>query len=94
MDIEAQLLHRFYIKKKKKKKRHVEQYDRPGIINVTAYLSRTYCGLARKAPGIDVSALRQQYACMIRWVDMSVRIGLINNNWPFLVIQDLTRAFG
>lgn len=91
MDIEAQLLHRCSMKKKKK--RHVEQYDRPGIINVTAYLSRTYCGLARKAPGIDVSALRQQHACMICWVGLSVRIGLINNIWTFLLIQDLTRAF-
>ena len=78
---------------RKKKKRHVEQYDRPRIINVTAYLSRTYCGLARKAPGIDVSALRQQHACMICWVGLSVRIGLINNIWTFLLIQDLTRAF-
>ena len=51
------------------------------------------CGLARKAPGIDVSALRQQHACMICWVGLSVRIGLINNIWTFLLIQDLTRAF-
>ena len=79
---------------RKKKKRHVEQYDRPGIINVTAYLSRTHYGLARVAPDIDVSALRQQYVCMICWVGQSVRTGLINNNWPFLLIQDLTRAFG
>jgi hypothetical protein len=66
----------------------------PQIIDASAYLSRTRYGLARKAPDIDVSALRQQYACMICWVDMSVRIGLINNNWPFLLIQNLTRAFG
>lgn len=76
------------------KKWHVEQYDMPQIIDASAYLSRTRYGLARKAPDIDVSALRQQYACMICWVDMSVRIGLINNNWPFLLIQNLTRAFG
>ena len=76
-----------------RKKRHVEQSDMPQIINVSAYLSRTYCGLARKAPCIDVSALRQQHACMICWVGLSVRIGLINNIWTFLLIQDLTRAF-
>ena len=93
MDIEAQLLHRCFMKKKKKK-RHVEQTDMQQIINVSAYLSRTHYGLARVAPDIDVSALRQQYACMICWVGLSVRMGLINNNWPFLLIQDLTRAFG
>ena len=92
MDIEAQLLHRCSMKKKKKK-RHVEQYDRPGIINVTAYLSRTYCGLARKAPGIDVSALRQQHACMICWVGLSVRIGLINNIWTFFAHPRLDPGF-
>lgn len=88
---EAQLLYRCFMKKKK---RHVEQSDMPQIINVSAYLSRTHYGLARVAPDIDVSALRQQYACMICWVGQSVRTGLINNNWPFLLIQDLTRAFG
>lgn len=78
----------------RKKKRHVEQSDMPQIINVSAYLSRTHYDLARVAPDIDVSALRQQYACMICWVGLSVRMGLINNNWPILLIQDLTRAFG
>jgi len=55
MDIEeAQLLRRCSMKK-----RHVEQCDMSGIINVSAYLSSTHCGLARKALDIDVSALRQ-----------------------------------
>ena len=60
MDVEeAQLLRRCSMKKKKKKKkRHVEQYDMPENINASAYLSGTRYGLARRAPDIDVSALR------------------------------------